>query len=115
MGFSDALIEEARRFAEQDNQYLRDVSWSALPVFRHQIGKHLDVAAGVSRHLIGRDNPMALTLACGDMAGEYPFLKRVGVAEIDAFDVSEGQQEKFLSDVYDGQLPVNYGSRTSMR
>jgi SAM-dependent methyltransferase len=42
------------------------------------------------------------------MAGEFTFLKRMGVAEIDAFDLSEGQRQKFLDNVYDGSLPVNY-------
>jgi 2-polyprenyl-3-methyl-5-hydroxy-6-metoxy-1,4-benzoquinol methylase len=41
------------------------------------------------------------------MSAEYPFFKNVGVKEIDAFDISEGQRDKFLA-VYDHAVPVNY-------
>ena len=42
------------------------------------------------------------------MTGEFGFLKRMGVAEIDAFDLSVGQRRKFLDNVYDNSIPVNY-------
>src|SRR5207302_696069 len=35
-------------------------------------------------------------------------LKSAGVKEIDAFDISEGQREKFYRNVYDGTVRVNY-------
>jgi hypothetical protein len=108
MSFSDPLAEEARRFGEIDNEYVRAEFWAALPVFRDEILKRFDIVAGIRRHLAGRDRPVALTLACGDMSGEYNLLKRVGVREIDAFDISEGQRDKFYRYVYDGEIPVNY-------
>jgi hypothetical protein len=36
-------------------------------------------------------------MACGDMFGEYGFFKGVGVAEVDASDISEGQRAKFFA------------------
>jgi hypothetical protein len=108
MSSADALAEEAERFGNIENAYLRSEFWAALPVFREEIVKRFDMAAGIRRHLAGRDRPVALTLACGDMSGEYNLLKGVGISEIDAFDISEGQREKFYRDVYDGEVHVNY-------
>ena len=108
---SDALTEEAQRFSEMDNRYLRDVGLGSVPYFREQIAANLDLAASIRRHLAGRDHTAALTLACGTMTGEYRLLKRVGIAQIDAWDISEGQREKFYRDVYDGEVPVTYGIR----
>ena len=62
----------------------------------------------MKQRLAGREHAVALTLACGDMTGEFGFLKRMGVAEIDAFDLSVGQRQKFLDNVYDNSIPVNY-------
>jgi SAM-dependent methyltransferase len=99
---------EAARFGDQDNEARRELVWSAIPHFRDRINAGLDLGVTVKQRLAGRERPVALTLACGDMAGEYTFLKRMGVAEIDAFDLSEGQREKFRSNVDDGAVPVNY-------
>jgi SAM-dependent methyltransferase len=99
---------EAARFGEQDNEARRELVWSAIPHFRDRINAGLDLGVTVKQRLAGRERPVALTLACGDMAGEFTFLKRMGVAEIDAFDLSEGQRQKFLDNVYDQSLPVNY-------
>lgn len=103
-----ALSVEAERFSRQDNHARRELVWSAIPYFRDRIAEQLDVGAAVARQLSGREHAVALTLACGDMAGEYQLLRRAGVAEIDAFDISEGQRDKFRRDVYDGAIPVNY-------
>jgi len=99
---------EAARFGDQDNAARRELVWSAIPYFRDRINAALDLGATVKQRLEGCERPVALTLACGDMAGEFPFLERMGVAEIDAFDLSEGQRQKFLDNVYDGSIPVNY-------
>lgn len=101
------IAEEARRFGEQDNKARRKRSWGSIPHFRHGIAQLFDMGTFVKRHLQEHDHPVALTVACGDMSGEYPFFKRVGVAEIDAMDISEGQRDKFFA-TYDGTVPVNY-------
>lgn len=102
------LTAEAQKFSTQDNRARRKLDWSAIPYFRMRIAEHLDLGASVARHLAHRDRPRALTLACGDMAGEYQLLKRVGVTAIDAWDISEGQRDKFTRYVYDGAIPVDY-------
>jgi len=106
--YSEIIGEEARHFGETDNQYNRDVSWGVLPVFWHEVGKRVDIAGTAAEHLRGRDHPVGLTLACGDMHGEYRMLKNAGAKEIDAFDISEGQRDKFFRNVYDGAVRVNY-------
>lgn len=105
---SQPLSTEAARFGEQDNEARRELVWSAIPLFRDRINEGLDLGVAVERRLGHRPHPVALTLACGDMSGEFPFLKRMGIAEIDAFDISEGQRRKFLDNVYDESVPVNY-------
>ena len=104
---SERIAEEAQRFGQQNNQTLRGVSWNAIPYFRDQVGELFDMAKYVREHLQGCPHPVALTMACGEMLGEYGFFKRVGVAEIDASDISEGQREKFY-ERYDGKIPVSY-------
>src|SRR5438309_10248193 len=108
MSYSEIIGEEARHFGEADNQYTRDVFWGVLPVFWNEVGKRVNVGRATADHLRGRDHSVALTLACGDMYGEYRMLKSAGVKEIDAFDISEGQREKFYRNVYDGTVRVNY-------
>ena len=105
---SEAITEESHRFSEIDNCYLRDVGLGAVPYFRAQLAKQFDLTASIRHHLAGRERPIGLTLACGDMTGEYGLFKRAGIAEIDAWDISEGQREKFFQNVYDGLIPVNY-------
>jgi SAM-dependent methyltransferase len=106
-GAKQLIAEEARRFGEQDNEALRDTNWNAIPVFRRRVARLFDMGAYVRNHLEGHEHPVGLTLACGDMSAEYPFFKTVGVREVDAFDISEGQRAKFLA-VYDHAIPVNY-------
>ena len=102
------MSTEAARFGEQDNDARRELVWSAIPYFRDRINEGLDLGLEVKRRLADRERPVALTLACGDMTGEFGFLKRMGIAQIDAFDISEGQRQKFLDNVDDKSVPVNY-------
>jgi len=104
----DALVEEARRFGEQSNSDARRVGWGSLPYIQRSVAELLDIVECLRAHLENCDRPRALTLACGDMLIEYGCLKRAGVAEIDAFDLSEGQRDKFFRDTYDGKVAVNY-------
>lgn len=103
------ILEEARRFSEIDNRYLRDVGLNAIPYFTQQISSQFDLATCIRRRLGGHAEPRGLALACGDMTGEYGLFKRTGMAEVDAWDISEGQRDKFYENVYDGEIPVNYG------
>jgi SAM-dependent methyltransferase len=103
----DRIAEEAQRFGDQNNQAYRGTSWMAIPYVRKQVVRLFDLPGYVARHLSDHPHPVALTLACGDMSGEYGLFKRVGVAEIDASDISEGQRAKFF-ERYDGKIPVNY-------
>lgn len=102
------IAREAERFSHQDNRRRRELVWTAIPYFREQIAASFDLHAHLREHLAGRDELRALTLACGDMSGEYRMFRRLGVGEIDAFDVSPGQREKFYRDVFDGSAAVTY-------
>jgi SAM-dependent methyltransferase len=102
------LAEEAHRFGAQDNDAVRATNWDAIPYIRHQVSQLFDMRAYLAAHLAEREQPVALTLACGDMRGEYRFLRNVGITEIDAADLSVGQRDKFYDEVYDGAIPVNY-------
>jgi SAM-dependent methyltransferase len=104
----DPLRGEAEFFAQNDNAYLRAVGLGAIWYFQQKIARQIDMAATIRRELGGGVRLRGLTLACGDMAGEYAFLRQVGVSEIDAWDISEGQRVKFYDHVYDGEIPVNY-------
>ena len=94
---ADRIAEEAQRFGDQNNQALRDASWMAVPYYFDEVLKLFDLVGYVRRHLRDRPHPVALTMACGDMFGEYGLFKEVGVAEIDASDISEGQRAKFFA------------------
>jgi SAM-dependent methyltransferase len=103
----DRIAEEAQRFGDQNNQALRGASWMAIPYFFDHVLALFDLVGTVREHLRDRPHPVGLTMACGDMFGEYGFFKQVGVAEVDASDISEGQRAKFY-ERYDGKIPVNY-------
>jgi SAM-dependent methyltransferase len=109
MNQSKELIQqEARFFSDQDNQLTRSVAWTSISYFQKKIMEAFDLKADAKAILLGRKNISGLTLACGDMRGEYNFLKSLGVQHIDAYDISEGQREKFYQNNYDGAVEVNY-------
>jgi len=87
---------EAGFFGKQDNSKGRSTAWSSIPFFQQQIGKHSNLPMLIHPLLPPNKKLKALTLACGDMTGEYQFLRNLGVASIDAYDVSPGQREKFF-------------------
>ena len=101
------LAREAAIFSGIDNQKVRDASWSAIPYFSQRILQEIDLRKDQENALKGRSCITALTLACGDMTGEYAFLKNLGAVHIDAFDISEGQRDKFYK-TYDLAHPVYY-------
>ena len=104
-----ALRLEADFFDKVDNQKSRDTSWASLQYFQKKIGEASRVGPMTKEHLKGRQNIKSLTMACGDMAGEYVFLKNMGVHFIDAFDISPGQRDKFFNRVNNNpEVPVNY-------
>lgn len=94
---AQALEAEASYFAAQDNNLRRLVSWGSIPLYQRLINKEFNARQLVRGHLAEVSKPRALTLACGDMSGEYQFLNNAAeVVSIDAYDISEGQRQKFL-------------------
>ncbi|MDX1745870.1 MAG: class I SAM-dependent methyltransferase, partial [Halobacteriales archaeon] len=82
--------------------------WGAIPYFRSRMSEQLRVGPVAKKLMRDRLAPVGLALACGDMAGEYGFFKRTGITEVDAYDISPGQRDKFYDRVYDGEIEVNY-------
>ena len=103
-----SLQAEAKFFGQANNALMRSVGWGAIPYFQQQIGRDFDIAAPIDALMKDRPNVKALSLACGTMAGEYVYLKHRGATEIDAYDISEGQRDKFYETTYDGEVDVNY-------
>jgi SAM-dependent methyltransferase len=101
------LKKEASFFSATHNALTRQVAWSSIPYFQKRIDEAFDMLVSIQQHFSGRRNLKALTLACGDMSGEYHFFSRVGVSHIIAYDVSSGQRDKFYIK-YDGRIPVDY-------
>lgn len=101
------LAKEAEFFSAIDNKRVRDAGWSSVPHINGKILKEIDVRAEALKCLAGKSDIRALTLACGDMTGEYAFLKGLGATQIDAYDISEGQRAKFFAK-YDREVPVSY-------
>ncbi|MCG8415655.1 MAG: class I SAM-dependent methyltransferase [Pseudomonadales bacterium] len=94
----NSLASEASYFGDQNNTLLRSRSWSSIPLFQHLIQQASNLNEQTRQALKNIEAPRALSLACGDMQGEYKFLvSTAGVKHIDAFDISEGQREKFYS------------------
>ena len=100
--------QEANYFSKQDNRYARSIHWNGIPFFQKQVDTCYPIYKLAKDILAGRKNIQALTLACGDMSGEYGFFKLINATQVDAYDISEGQKEKFYSYTYDGQIEVNY-------
>lgn len=99
---------EALFFDKTDNLMTRKVSWSSIPSYQSRIIEGLDLLKEVRCILEGNRYPKCLTLACGDMSGEYSFFSNLNASHIDAFDISQGQKEKFIKNVYDHKIPVDY-------
>ncbi len=109
MNQDPSLIKaEAQFFSNQNNPLTRSIAWTSIPYFQKQIMAAFDISADAKAILSGRQNICAATLACGEMKGEYKFLKSLGVQQIDAYDISEGQREKFYQNIYDHSIEVNY-------
>jgi len=105
---AEKLERETKVFAGMNNQRTRALAWNAIPYFQTKLRERLDLHAVATELLAGRDTIRALTLACGDMKGEYGFFKRLGVSKIDAYDPSEGQRRRCFALVYDGAIPLEY-------
>jgi SAM-dependent methyltransferase len=104
----DNLRREADFFSKANNALTRSVAWGAIPYFQQQIHRASNLNGSIDKLLSGRTKINALTLACGMMTGEYNFCRARGATSIDAYDISEGQRDKFFNEVYDGEIEVNY-------
>ena len=102
------LEAEARVFAGKSNDRVRSLAWSSISYFGSRIHEKLDMAGQATKLLGGRKDLKALTLACGDMKGEYPLLIRLGAKSIVAYDISEGQRQRCLDQVFDGSVKLDY-------
>jgi len=105
---SGKIGAEADFFSRHNNELTRSNAWSSIPYFQNMLRENLNILSETKKVLGKREFVRCLALACGDMTGEYNFLKKIGAHEIDAFDISEGQREKFFKKVYDGKIKVNY-------
>ena len=105
------LSREAEYFSRSDNRKVRSFGWGSIPYFQQKLLEKLDLVAEARKFLGKRAQTRALTLACGDMTGEYALFKKLNATHIDAFDISEGQRDKFHKNTYDGKIPVEYGIR----
>ncbi len=102
------LAREARFFSDQDNQQQRASAWTAVPGIADRIRSTLDVDAIAVDLLANHPDKKGLTLACGDMTGPYGLFKQSGMVAVDAYDLAEGQRDKFFANKYDGELSVDY-------
>jgi SAM-dependent methyltransferase len=104
----DKIKREGEFFSAHNSALTRSVSWAAIPQFQKAMGEELNLLAEAKKLLNGRVNIKALTMACGDMKGEYGFLCKLGATEIDAYDVAEGKKKEFFDHVYNGKVKVDY-------
>lgn len=104
----DKIAKEGEFFSAHNSALTRSVSWSAIPQFQQAMRKELDLLTETKKLLDGQVNIKALTMACGDMTGEYGFLCKLGVVGIDAYDVAEGKRKEFFERVHDGTTQVDY-------
>lgn len=102
------LRREAAVFSGKNNDLVRSIAWSAIPYFSKQLLRKLDILAESRKALGRREERRMLTMACGDMTGEYRFLGKCGATFIDAYDISEGQRARFFEKVHDGEIEVDY-------
>jgi len=102
------IKNEADFFSKHDNELTRKRGWTSIEYFQKMIRVNFDMKSEVQKIIKDKNPIRCLTLACGDMVGEYNFFKSIGGTEIDAFDISEGQRENFYKKTYDGKVKVNY-------
>ena len=96
-------------FSKTNNQLTRQAAWSSIPYFQKKINENFNFHRYFTDFFAKKKSLHALTLACGDMHGEYNFFKGLNkVTKIDAFDISEGQRKKFYDRVYDNKIQVDY-------
>lgn len=105
---NNRLALEADFFSQQNNQRLRQVAWTSLPMVQQRLKQTLDVDAICQQLLSEHQNKRGLCLAAGDMTGPWGCFKQCGIEHIDAWDISEGQREKFFANRYDGSMAVDY-------
>ena len=103
-----ATEKEQKHFSGKHNDKVRGHAWSAIPYFAKRLRERLDIFSEAAEMLTGRKVVRALTMACGDMKGEYAGFKKLHATSIDAFDISEGQRKRCYEKVYDGGIPLNY-------
>jgi SAM-dependent methyltransferase len=103
------LDAEANAFSGKHNDKVRAAAMGSIAYFGHKLNEELNVVTEAVKLLSSRTPIRALTMACGDMKGEYNFFKKIGATSIDAFDVSSGQRDRCLQTVYDGAIELNYG------
>lgn len=102
------IKQEGEFFSDHDSVLTRSIAWSAIPQVQRAMRTELDFAVETKKLLQGRSGIKALTLACGDMTGEYALFQKLGVSEIDAYDVAKGKRKEFFDKVYDGGIKVDY-------
>lgn len=102
------IEEEARFFSAQDSELTRSMAWNAIPQFHKKIQGKFDLIGAARKHLAGKQNLQALTLACGDMKSEYQMLSKLDVGHIDAYDIASEKKKDFFSKYYDDKRSVEY-------
>ncbi len=102
---------EAQYFSDTNNRATRQVGWNRKGFFRRELRERLELASAAKDALGARDTVRALTLGCGDMTGEWGFLNTVGTTQIVAYDVSEGQRDKFFERIKDTDYSVEIDYR----
>lgn len=102
------LAAEADYFGQQNNTRQRQVAWTALPLVQQRLKEVLDVDALCQQLLADHSSKRGLCLAAGDMTGPWGCFKQAGIEHIDAWDISEGQRDKFFQHRYDGSIAVDY-------
>ena len=106
---NEELEREAEYFTKTDNALTRSVAWSSIPYFQTKINENFNFHKYcLDNELLNGKEKIGLTLACGDMKGEYNIFKKYNTKTIDAFDISEGQKDKFFKNIYDETIEVNY-------
>lgn len=104
----DKIKQEGQFFSAHNSTLTRSVAWSAIPQVQQAIQAELDFFSETQKLLAGQSKIKALTLACGDMTGEYALLRKLGATSIDAYDVAEGKREEFFEKIYDGSIKIDY-------
>ncbi|NNE73600.1 MAG: class I SAM-dependent methyltransferase [Acidimicrobiales bacterium] len=107
----EKAAEEAKFFGKQDNQRARAVGWSSLGYFQRRLHKRINLVSATAEVLGDRTPKRGLTLGCGDMTGEYRLFNLCQIDHITAYDISEGQRDKFYDYVYNPELGIEVDYR----